>query len=155
MIKRPSLNGSRLQSVRWRKQTVGGYFKLWQDFADICWIVRIFRELCQYRAKYSASPAQYCHRLILQNSTPVFFKMHGGDNLDHYEPDSVKLNSHNLDWFEYDLKNILCSLNLLKSCVTKPAEFSYSDSQKSSLFQVCKNLVYSGFQKSCTSILIF
>ena len=45
------------------------------------------------------------------------------------------------------LQNILCSLNLLKSCVTKSAEFSYSDSHKSSLFQVCKNLVYSGFQK--------
>ena len=92
-----ALNGSWLQSVRCRKQTVGGYFKLWQDFADICWIVRIFRELCQYRAKYSASPAQYCHRLILQNSTLVFFKMHGGGNLDHYEPDSVKFNLLNLD----------------------------------------------------------
>ena len=72
-------------------------FQIVTGFADICWIVRIFRELCQYRAKYSASPAQYCHPLILQNSTPVFFKMHGGDNLDHYEPDSVKFNPHNLD----------------------------------------------------------
>ena len=154
MIKRPSLNGSRLQSVRWRKQTIGGYFKLWQDLL-------IFAELCEYfencanigrsiqRPQPNIATAWFCkiqHRfssrcmegtiwiimnLILWNSTLTIL---------------IDLNMI--------LQNILCSLNLLKSCVTKSAEFSYSDSHKSSLFQVCKNLVYSGFQKSCTSILI-
>ena len=94
MIKRPSLNGSRLQSVRCRKQTVGGYFKLWQDLL-------IFAELCEYfencanigrsiqRPQPNIATAWFCkiqHRcssrcmegtiwiimnLILWNSTPI------------------------------------------------------------------------------------
>ena len=149
MIKRPSLNGSRLQSVRWRKQTVGGYFKLWQDLlncANISRIVPISGEVFSVPSPILPPPdsAKFntlrcmeetfwiIMNLILWNSTPTIL---------------INLNMI--------LQNILCSLNLLKSCVTKSAEFSYSDSHKSSLFQVCKNLVYSGFQKSCTSILIF